>query len=219
MAKSNVSTVKNNIIAALKHDFGRTVKNATPDQVYKAVGMCIRDEIMEKWTEGNARVERAHQKKLYYLSAEFLMGRALVNNMISLGEFDVYQEALRELGFDLNDIEEQESDAGLGNGGLGRLAACFLDSLAKLELPAIGCGIRYEYGLFRQRILDGEQVEVPDNWTEKGYVWEVPRTDERYEVRFDGEIQEVWTNEGLKIVHKNYHTVYAVPYDMPIIGY
>ncbi len=219
MAKSNVTTVKNNILAALKHDFGSTIENATPDQVYKAVGLCIRDEIMEKWTEGNARIEREQKKKLYYLSAEFLMGRALVNNMISLGEFDIYQQALRELGYDLNEIEEQESDAGLGNGGLGRLAACFLDSLATLELPAIGCGIRYEYGLFRQRILDGEQVEVPDNWTEKGYVWEVPRTDERYEVRFDGEIEEIWTNEGLKIVHKNYHTVYAVPYDMPIIGY
>ena len=219
MAKLDVNTVKENIIAALKHDFGRTIANASPDQVYKSVGMCIRDEIMERWTEGNARIEREHKKKLYYLSAEFLMGRALVNNMISLGEFDVYQQALRELGFDMNEIEDQESDAGLGNGGLGRLAACFLDSLATLELPAVGCGIRYEYGLFRQRILDGQQVEVPDNWTEMGYVWEVPRTDERYEVRFEGEIQEVWTNERLKIVHKNYQSVYAVPYDMPIIGY
>ena len=219
MAKMNVKTAKENIIAALKHDFGRTVANATPDQVYKSVGMCIRDEIMERWTEGNARIDREGEKKLYYLSAEFLMGRALVNNMISLGEFDVYQKALKELGFDMNEIEEQESDAGLGNGGLGRLAACFLDSLAALELPAVGCGIRYEYGLFRQRILDGQQVEVPDNWTEMGYVWEVPRTDERYEVRFEGEIQEVWTEKGLKIVHKNYQSVYAVPYDMPIIGY
>lgn len=219
MTDKNTDAVKENIISALKHDFGTTIENATPDQVYKATGMCIRDEIMEKWTEGNAKVDNAHKKRLYYLSAEFLMGRAFVNNLISLGQYDTYKKALEDLGFDINETEDQESDAGLGNGGLGRLAACFLDSLSTLALPATGCAIRYEYGFFRQRILDGQQVEVPDNWTEKGNIWEIPHEDVRYEVHFDGEIEEIWTADGLKIVHKNYHTVYAVPYDMPVAGY
>ena len=210
---------KRNIIGKLKRHFGRSIEDATLDQVYKATAMCVRDEMMEKWIDANAERERRGLKQLYYMSAEFLMGRALTNNMINLGAYRTYTEALAELGFDIGEIEEQESDAGLGNGGLGRLAACFLDSLSTLDLPVTGCGIRYEYGLFRQRILDGEQVEVPDNWTERGYVWEVERQDERYEVRFDGEIEEIWTDAGMKVVHRNYHTVYAVPYDMPISGY
>jgi starch phosphorylase len=116
-------------------------------------------------------------------------------------------------------MEEQEKDAGLGNGGLGRLAACFLDSLSTLNLPATGCGIRYEYGLFRQRVLDGEQVEMDDNWLEHGNVWEIARPEEQVEVHFNGEVEENWTNDGLKITHKNYYSVIAIPYDMPIMGY
>lgn len=216
---TTTETIKQNITGKLKRHFGRAIADATLDQVYKAAAMCVRDEMMEKWTEANAELERRELKRLYYISAEFLMGRALTNNMINLNKYHDYVQAIAELGFDINEIEEQESDAGLGNGGLGRLAACFLDSLSTLDLPVTGCGIRYEYGLFRQRILDGEQVEVPDNWTERGYVWEVERQDERYEVRFDGEIEEIWTDAGMKVVHKNYHTVYAVPYDMPISGY
>ena len=215
----DIEKIKENITTKLKRLFGCTMENASLDQIYKAVGMCVRDEIMDKWVDARAAADEQGLKYLYYLSAEFLMGRALSNNMINLGEYQAYQQALAELGIDMGEIEEQESDAGLGNGGLGRLAACFMDSLATMDLPAVGCGIRYGFGLFRQRILDGEQVEVPDNWIEKGYVWEIERTDERYEVHFDGEIEELWTEQGLKIIHKNYHTVYAVPYDMPIVGY
>ena len=130
--------IKGNIEAKLKKNFGRTVSNASMDQIYKAVGLCVRDEIMEKWAEGIARVEKEGRKKLYYISAEFLMGRALGNNIINLGEYEEYKNALLKLGFDLEKAEEQESDAGLGNGGLGRLAACYLDSLATLELPSMG---------------------------------------------------------------------------------
>ena len=214
----DITQIKNNIVAKLKRHFGATVERATPDQVYKAVGLSIRDEVMDLWTEGRARVEASGARQVYYLSAEFLMGRALTNNMINLGRLDAYRQAVSQLGFDFTQIEEQEADAGLGNGGLGRLAACFLDSLATLELPAVGCGIRYEFGLFRQRLLDGEQVETPDNWIERGYVWEVEGA-ERYEVRFDGEIRELWTEQGLRVEHQNFHTVYAVPFDMPIVGY
>ncbi|MBR0376443.1 MAG: glycogen/starch/alpha-glucan phosphorylase, partial [Firmicutes bacterium] len=174
---------------------------------------------MEKWMDGMAHTDEYGSKQVYYLSAEYLMGRALTNNMINLGRYDCYLAAVTELGFDFTEIEDQEADAGLGNGGPGRLAACFLESLATMDLPAVGCGIRYEFGLFRQRILDGEQVEVPDTWTERGYVWEVERSDERYEVHFEGEIEEKWTEQGLKIEHHGYNTVYAVPYDMPIVGY
>ena len=219
MKQTDIDSIKQKITAKLKHHFGRTMETATLDQIYKAVGICVRDEIMDRWAESNAEAERRGLKKLYYLSAEFLMGRALTNNMINLGKYQLYVQALSEMGFNIKEVEDQEKDAGLGNGGLGRLAACFLDSLSTLNLPACGCGIRYEFGLFRQRILEGEQVEVPDNWTEKGYIWEVPCTDERYEVRFDGEIEEVWTDEGMKIFYRNYHTVYAIPYDMPILGY
>ena len=190
---SEVEQIKQQIAGKLKRHFGVTVDQATEDQMYKAVGLTIRDEIMEKWMEGTARTEKTGAKQVYYLSAEYLMGRALSNNMINLGRRDQYVQAVTELGFDFTQVEDQEADAGLGNGGLGRLAACFLDSLATLDLPAVGCGIRYEFGLFRQRILEGEQVEVPDTWTERGYVWEVERSDERYEVHFEGEVEEIWT--------------------------
>ena len=219
VSRLDVERTKSNISGKLKRHFGVTVEQATPDQVYKAVGLTIRDEIMEKWMDGMAHTDENGSKQVYYLSAEYLMGRALTNNMINLGRYDCYVTAVTELGFDFTEIEDQEADAGLGNGGLGRLAACFLDSLATMDLPAVGCGIRYEFGLFRQRILDGEQVEVPDTWTERGYVWEVERSDERYEVHFEGEIEEIWTEQGLRIDHHGYNTVYAVPYDMPIVGY
>jgi starch phosphorylase len=147
------------------------------------------------------------------------MGRALTNNMINLGLYDEYREAISELGFNLDDIEEQEADAGLGNGGLGRLAACFLDSLSTLDMPVTGCCIRYEHGLFRQLIVDGEQHEADDNWLEKGNVWEIARPEDKVEVRYGGHIEEVWTDHGLSVKHEGYTSVLAYPYDMPVIGY
>lgn len=211
--------IKEGILGKLKRHFGKTLEEATKDQIYKSCALCLRDSIVERWTDANKQMLNQGLKRLYYLSAEFLMGRALVNNMVNLHLLREYRDVLSEMGIELDEIEEQERDAGLGNGGLGRLAACFLDSLSTLDFPVTGCSIRYEYGLFKQRILDGEQVEVDDNWLESGNVWEIPRPEEQVEVRFGGEIEEVWTNAGLKIHYKNSYSVLAIPYDYPVIGY
>lgn len=207
------------IIDKLKNRYGKAPSDATKEELYKASAACIRDEILTMWIESNRRIEEENRKVVYYMSAEFLMGRAYMNNMVNLGLLEKYKKAFEYFGLDLAEITEHEKDAGLGNGGLGRLAACFLDSLATLELPAIGCGIRYEYGLFKQKIVDGEQVELEDNWLEDGCVWEIERPDEAVEIHFHGEVEENWTADGLRVVHKNYSTVLAVPYDMPIVGY
>lgn len=209
----------NNIIGKLKRHFGKTLDNATTEEIYKSCAICIRDEMLDDWVTADEDLNRAGRKRLYYMSAEFLIGRAFVNNMVNLGIDEKYERAFAELGLDLDEISGQERDAGLGNGGLGRLAACFLDSLATLELPAVGYGIRYEYGLFRQKIIDGEQVEIEDNWMEDGCVWEVAHPEESVEVRFGGEVAEVWYPEGMQVEHRNYNTVLAIPYDIPIVGY
>ncbi|MDR1797690.1 MAG: glycogen/starch/alpha-glucan phosphorylase [Clostridiales Family XIII bacterium] len=211
--------IKEEIEKKLRRTTGLTPDEATPEDVYQAVGLTVKDLIMDRWAYSLKEVHRRNAKRLYYLSAEFLMGRALVNNMINLGLFDAYRDAVAELGFSLEAIEEQEADAGLGNGGLGRLAACFLDSLSTLEMPVTGCCIRYEHGLFRQRIVDGEQQEADDNWLEKGNLWEVARPDDKVEVKYGGHIEEVWTENGLKVNHSGYTSVMAYPYDMPVIGY
>lgn len=211
--------VVKDILGKLKRHFGKTRENASLEHIYQACALCVRDEIMDRWISYKSEAEKKGSKILIYMSAEFLIGRAFTNNLINLGLFDKYKAAIAELGFDIGEIEEQENDAALGNGGLGRLAACFLDSLSSLNYPAMGCGIRYEHGLFKQRILDGAQVEIEDDWINTGHVWEVENPEEQVEVRFGGEIEEMWTNEGLKIKHYNYHTVLAVPYDMPIVGY
>ena len=211
--------IKESIIDKLKRNFGKTIEDASDLQVYKAVAMTVRDEIMDKWVRSMEIKEKQELKQLYYLSVEFLMGRAMGNNVLNLMEQEEYKQALSELGFDINRVEEKEVDAGLGNGGLGRLAACFLDSLASLQLPAMGCGIRFEYGLFKQKIIDGAQVELPDDWLQDGYVWEVERPEEQVEIRFGGKIEEEWENGKLQIKHTDYHCVYAIPYDVPIVGY
>jgi starch phosphorylase len=211
--------IKNEIQKKLKRGQGVSLSYATKEEIFKAVGMTVRDIIMERWSDANTRVREQGAKRLYYLSAEFLMGRALVNNMINLHLSRESTEALEELGLSLTDIEEQETDPGLGNGGLGRLAACFLDALSTLDLPATGCCIRYEHGLFRQRIENGEQREDDDNWLENGNLWEIERPEETVEVRYGGRIDEVWTESGLRIEHSDYTPVSAVPYDMPVIGY
>ena len=203
----------------LIHALGRTISEATNDEIYKAAAECIRDDIMISWADSRKRVQEQGVKKLYYMSAEFLMGRAFSNNLISQGLYEAYREAFWEMGLDFDKITDEENDAGLGNGGLGRLAACFLDSLSTMELPVLGCGIRYEYGMFRQKIVDGTQIEMEDDWLRDGNVWEIERPELSVEVHFNGTIQENWTENGLKIEHKDYNTVIAVPYDVPIIGY
>ena len=207
------------ILGKLKRHFGKTLENASMEHIYQACALCVRDEIMDRWINARNKVDKQGKKMVLYMSAEFLIGRALVNNMINLEIFDKYKAALDYMGVDIHQVEQEENDAALGNGGLGRLAACFLDSLSTLNLPAMGCGIRYEHGLFRQRILDGSQVEMEDNWIETGDVWEVENPEEEVEIHFGGEIHEVWTEKGLKIEHYNYSSVLAVPYDMPIVGY
>ena len=211
--------VQEEIIKELRRSAGVTPDEASLEDVYRAVSRTVRDLIMDTWALANKEVHKRGIKRLYYLSAEFLMGRALTNSMLNLGLYDTYKEALLDLGFDIDEIEEQEADASLGNGGLGRLAACFLDSLSTLEMPVTGCCIRYEHGLFRQIIKDGEQHEADDNWLEHGNVWEIARPKDRVEVRFGGRIEEVWTDKGLTLLHEGYTGVLAYPYDMPVIGY
>lgn len=208
-----------NIRGKLKRHFGKDMQEATQEELYKASALCIRDDIMEKWTATKEQIVKKGLKTVYYMSAEFLMGRAYTNNLINLHLRKEYEEAFRQLGLDMGKITDQEKDPGLGNGGLGRLAACFLDSLATLGYPAMGCGIRYEYGLFRQKIVDGAQVEVEDDWLSDGYVWEVEKPECSVEVRFNGYVDETWTPEGLKVTHRDYNTVIAVPYDVPVMGY
>ncbi|MGD0278671.1 MAG: glycogen/starch/alpha-glucan phosphorylase, partial [Smithella sp.] len=183
------------------------------------VALSIRDMIVEQWANANKEIESRGRKTLCYLSVEFLMGRALVNNMINLGVLEDYKAVMAEIGYPFEKLEEQENEAALGSGGLGRLAACFLDSLSTLNLPVTGYGIRYEYGMFCQRIVNGEQTEVPDNGMCKGDIWEIERREEQIEVRFEGMAEEIWTEEGLTVVHKNFQRVTAVPYDMIVTGY
>ncbi|MDR0854570.1 MAG: glycogen/starch/alpha-glucan phosphorylase [Clostridiales Family XIII bacterium] len=211
--------IKEAIENKIKRGIGVTLDVATEAQIYKAVGLTIRELIMERWANASKQITNTGVKRLYYLSAEFLMGRALTNNMINLEVFDLYKEALRELGVSLDEVEEVERDAGLGNGGLGRLAACFMDSLSTLEMPVTGCCIRYEHGLFRQKIVDGAQTEVDDNWLEDGSIWEVARPDDKVEVKYGGNVEEIWTADGLKIEHTGYTSVLAYPYDYPVMGY
>ena len=217
--KEKKAFVKDEITGKVKRYFGKTVEKATLHEIYTAVSMTIRDEIMEKWMAYNEKTEQKPQKELYYLSFEFLMGRAMGNNLMNLTETKLYREVLEEMGVSLSQVEEYETDAGLGNGGLGRLAACFLDSLTNLEMPAYGCGIRYEFGLFRQKIVDGYQIEMPDPWLQSGNVWDIARPEDIKEVHFNGRIEEYMEDGQLKFRHTDYNTVIAEPYDMPITGF
>lgn len=216
---ANKQRIKSEISGKLRRYYAKTVETATPAQIYKACAFTVRDEIMEKWAKSRDYLETAHKKELYYLSFEFLMGRALGNNIMNLMQTELYREALADFGLDIDSVEESESDAGLGNGGLGRLAACFLDSLSTLGLPAFGCGIRYEYGLFKQKIIDGYQIEMPDPWLEDGNVWEIERPEDSVEVHYNGHIEEYFEDNRLKFRHVGYNTVIGEPYDMPISGY
>ena len=210
---------KKSIIENVKNQYRRTIDEATPQQIFQSVSYAIKDVIIDDWIATQKQFDETGAKKVYYLSMEFLMGRALGNNIINLGAKKAVKEALEELGFDLNAIEDQEPDPALGNGGLGRLAACFLDSLATLGYPAYGCGIRYHYGMFKQKIKDGYQVEVPDEWLKNGYPFELRRPEYAIEVKFGGYVKTEWDGERNHFVQEGYQSVLAVPYDMPIVGY
>ena len=212
-------TFKKSVLSNMKNVYRKTVDEATPEQMYQAVAYAVRDVIIDQWIATHKAYEEKDAKTLYYLSMEFLIGRALGNNIISFMARDEVKEALDELGFDLNVIEDQEPDPALGNGGLGRLAACFLDSLSTLGYPVYGCGIRYRYGMFKQKIENGFQVEVPDDWLKNGYPFEVRRAEYATEVKFGGYVRTVWENGREKFVQEGYQSVRAVPYDMPIVGY
>ena len=211
---------KKEVKTNIRNLYRKTIDEATPQQIFQAVSYAVKDVIIEDWMETQKAYEEQDPKTVYYLSMEFLMGRALGNNLINLTAYKEVKEALEELGLDLNVIEDQEPDAALGNGGLGRLAACFLDSLATLGYSAYGCGIRYRYGMFKQEIKDGYQVEVPDNWLKDGNPFELRRPEYSTEVKFGGYVR-VETDENGKnnFVQDGYQSVIAVPYDLPIVGY
>ena len=215
---SSAVDVKKAIEEKLARYFGCTVKDASTDQVYKAVAMTVKDILTDKRGEFKNKVNEAGQKRVYYMCMEFLLGRSLKTNLCNLGLSDKYREALTEIGVELDDLYECEPDAGLGNGGLGRLAACFMDSLSSLDYPATGFSICYEYGLFKQKIIDGMQIELPDVWLPGGEVWLVPRTDRIYHVRLGGRVKESWKDGHLDIIYEDCDEIEAVPYDMMISG-
>ena len=210
-------SVKDNV----KFLYRKTIEEATQEQIFQAVSYTVKDVIIDNWLETRKAYDEQDPKIVYYMSMEFLMGRALGNNLINLCAYGEVKEALEELGFDLNCIEDQEPDPALGNGGLGRLAACFLDSLATLNYAAYGCGIRYHYGMFKQQIKDGYQIEVPDNWLKNGYPFELRRPEYAKEVHFGGYVRAEYDAEkgATRFIHEGYQAVKAIPYDMPITGY
>ncbi len=211
---------KKNVMYNVKTLYRKTLEEATPQQIFQAVAYTVKDTVIDNWLETQKEYEKKDPKTVYYLSMEFLMGRALGNNLINLQAYKQVKEALEELGLDLNAIEDQEPDAALGNGGLGRLAACFLDSLATLGYAAYGCGIRYRYGMFKQEIRDGYQVEVPDNWLKDGNPFELRRPEYAKEVKFGGYVNvHVDENGRNNFVQEGYQSVRAIPYDLPIVGY
>jgi glycogen/starch/alpha-glucan phosphorylases len=217
---SNLDTtyIKSTLESKLSRYFGVTPQEADQDQIYKATILTVRDILAQKRATYRDKIKKQRAKKVYYLCMEFLIGRSLKNNLHNLGIVSEYEEALRDMGFDLGELYEMEPDPGLGNGGLGRLAACFMDSLSSLDYPATGFSLCYEYGLFKQKIIDGNQVELPDHWMEKGDHWLIPRTDKTFTVRFDGHISEKWENGKCTVTHEDYSEVQAVPYDIMISG-
>jgi len=218
--KFNKEAFKKGVEENLRTLFRRTLEEATPQQIFQAVSYEIKEKIVENWMETQKAYEEEDPKMVYYMSMEFLMGRALGNNMINMQAYEGVKEALQEMGLDINMVEDQEPDAALGNGGLGRLAACFLDSLASLGYPAYGCGIRYRYGMFKQQIRDGFQVEVPDNWLVDGNPFELRRPEYAKIVKFGGYVAVRSDENGRNHYYQEgYQSVKAVPFDFPIVGY
>ena len=210
---------KKDVVYNVKSLYRKTIDEATLQQVYQAVSLAVKDMIIDRWIATQKKYDKEDVKVVYYMSMEFLTGRFLGNNIINICEMKDIAEALQELGFDLNSIEDQERDPALGNGGLGRLAACFLDSLATLGYPAYGCGIRYRYGMFKQQIVDGFQREVPDEWLKDGYPFEIRRAEYATEIKFGGYVETVWDGKKNHFVQKGYQSIMAIPYDIPIVGY
>ena len=211
---------KRSVLYNVKTLYRKDLEEATSQQIFQAVSYAVKDQIVERWMETQKAYEKEDPKMVYYMSMEFLMGRALGNNMINLKGYADVKEALEELGLDLNVIEDQEPDAALGNGGLGRLAACFLDSLATLGYAAYGCGIRYRYGMFKQKIRDGYQIEVPDDWLKDGNPFELRRPEYAKEVKFGGYVNVRMDENGRNVFYQEgYQSVRAIPYDLPIVGY
>ena len=216
--KPNTKEVREELEGVLLRHFGCSASEASREQMYKAAAITVRNKLSDKRSAYKKKVNRAGAKRVYYMCMEFLLGRSLKTNLHNLGLAEAYGDALSELGFDLNDLYECEPDAGLGNGGLGRLAACFMDSLSSLDYPATGFSLCYEYGLFKQMIVDGMQVELPDVWLPGGEVWLVPRTDRIYKVRFGGHVKENWKDGHCEILYEDSEEIEAVPYDMMISG-
>ena len=216
----NKDAFKKSVSDNVKNLYRKTLTEASRQEIFQAVSYTVKDVIIDQWIATQHVLDRDDPKILYYMSMEFLMGRALGNNLINLTCYNEVKEALAEMGVDLNLIEDEEPDPALGNGGLGRLAACFMESLATLGYPAYGCGIRYHYGMFRQKIKDGFQIEEPDDWLKNGYPFELKRPEHSYEVKFGGYVSARTDETGrTRFVHENYQSVMAIPYDMPIIGY
>ncbi|MCH5337540.1 MAG: glycogen/starch/alpha-glucan phosphorylase [Acetatifactor sp.] len=219
-AKFDKELFKRSVLYNVRTQYRKELEEATPQQIFQAASLAIKDQIIQNWMDSQKAYEKEDPKMVYYMSMEFLMGRAMGNNLINMQAYKPVKEAMEELGLDLNLIEDQEPDAALGNGGLGRLAACFLDSLATLGYPAYGCGIRYRYGMFKQEIRDGYQVEVPDNWLADGNPFELRRPEYAMTVKFGGYVALRTDENGQShFVQEGYQAVRAVPFDLPIVGY
>lgn len=216
---NNKEEFKIQFIDKMKSMISKPIEDVTDNDAYNVLCSLIMETVNKNWAKTNKYYRQDGVRQVYYFSIEFLIGKLLISNLINLDLINICRQGLAELGFDLEKLENKEPEAGLGNGGLGRLAAAFLDSLASLELPGHGCGIRYKYGLFNQKIVEGHQVELPDYWLSNGYPWEFRRADRSVEVHFGGEVDVVVKDGRLEFVHKNYESVIAVPYDIPIVGY
>ena len=200
--------------------FEKSTKDLSRKEVYQILATMIKDLVSEDWLQTEKKYNRKKVRQVYYFSIEFLLGRLLDTNLLNCNAEKICRNALQDFGFELDEIFSEEPDPGLGNGGLGRLAACFIDSMAAMQLPGHGCSIRYQYGLFDQRIVDGQQVELPDAWLRNGFPWEIKKADKAVDVRFGGEAYVRPGKDGkLVCVHEHYNTVRAVPYDVPVLGY
>lgn len=216
---SNKEMFTETFLQRLEMTCGKSFQESTKRDHYHTLGIMIREYVSSNWIKTNESYRAEKEKQIYYLSIEFLLGKLLRHNLLNLGIDHIVEEGLKELGIDLSDLEEMEADAALGNGGLGRLAACFMDSLATLDLPGHGCGIRYKHGLFEQKIVDGYQVELPEQWLRHGHVWEVRKADLAVDVPFWGRVEAINSNGKLEFRHLEAETVMAVPYDLPVVGY
>lgn len=217
---SDKEEFKSEFKVQLEEKYGKTIETASDFDTYRALGALVREKVNKDWLRTKQEYKTNKTKQVYYFSMEFLMGRLLGNNLLNLNVLSLVEEGLSDLGLSLSELEEKESDAGLGNGGLGRLAACFLDSLASLQLAGHGYGLRYKYGMFDQHIIDGKQVEFPDYWLSKEFIWEVRRPEDAIEVRFGGQVSSTRDKEGkLHFKYENFEPIQAVPYDVPVVGY